>query len=309
MTERDRNVEEERRAIRRNQRDLLELINRTGSDLTNPNSDGLNEVMRDGQKLFDAVTQLENVAATSETVLDAQILSRVSCLTVQRAKKVHVDDKFDPNVFMEKLRTFMGGRRMDNARPMDIEEAGWSRLGNQVSTCFKRASALHFMGTYEIEAPKKRVVNRNKKAEEPAGPAVVPVQVKSTGKRQEEVTNKVERMVGILRQVTQGDADPDDYVPISYFEFVIDPHSFSHTVENIFHLSFVLKDGHAEIKLDEDGLPVIIPAKPHMEERSGSRILRKQVLVSIDVEQWKKLIEAFEITEALIPSEEQNGHV
>ena len=56
---------------------------------------------------------------------------------------------------------------------------------------------------------------------------------------QEVTTEEVERMVGILHQVTKN--DDDSIEPVSYFEFVINPHSFAQTVENIFHMSFVLK--------------------------------------------------------------------
>ncbi len=37
----------------------------------------------------------------------------------------------------------------------------------------------------------------------------------------------------------------------------MDPESFGHTIENMFYVSFLVKDGHCRVFLDDDKLPVI----------------------------------------------------
>lgn len=299
-----------RREIRGKYRELIAKANREREELIRPDTDGLGQLIGEVDELFGQVTKLHNKAPTSEAVLDAQLLKTASALGYQKAKKLHVDNKFDPNVFTQKLITFMHGRRLEGEE--EVDEEGWEGLGRATAPVFHNATGFTFMlGAFERE-PMKRRQHAQKKADEPTGPVVVPVKVKSMAKSHQEVTTEeVERMVGILRELTENeDGDPE---PISYFEFVINPDSFSQTVENIFHLSFVLKDGHAKIFMDGDGLPVIVPAKPHNEEQSGKSVAKKQVLVSIDMDQWEELIEAFNITEPLIPTreqtnEEQNGH-
>jgi hypothetical protein len=44
--------------------------------------------------------------------------------------------------------------------------------------------------------------------------------------------------------------------PINFFEFIINPESFGQTVENLFYLSFLIRDGKVNID-DESGQPIL----------------------------------------------------
>lgn len=41
------------------------------------------------------------------------------------------------------------------------------------------------------------------------------------------------------------------------FDYVVNPQSFGQTVENLFYISFLIKEGHVGISADEEGMPVI----------------------------------------------------
>ncbi|NXT95924.1 NSE4A protein, partial [Anhinga rufa] len=81
---------------------------------------------------------------------------------------------------------------------------------------------------------------------------------------QEATEKEVERILGLLQTHFKNDRKYDSPIlaslagtPISFFDLVIDPNSFARTVENIFHVSFIIRDGFARLKLDDDKLPII----------------------------------------------------
>lgn len=50
---------------------------------------------------------------------------------------------------------------------------------------------------------------------------------------------------------------------VSLFKFCINPHSFGQTVENLFYVSFLVRDGSIGISIDETDLPTLRMSEPH----------------------------------------------
>ena len=88
---------------------------------------------------------------------------------------------------------------------------------------------------------------------------------------------------------------------ICFFEFVINPDSFSQTVENIFYCSFLVRDGHAVVTLDGNKLPVIKPCEVE-EGPKKQKLQTNQLALSITQPQWRECIDTFQITSPMIPT-------
>jgi len=83
--------------------------------------------------------------------------------------------------------------------------------------------------------------------------------------------------------------------PICYFSFILDPHSFGRTVENMFYASFLIKEGKAKIYYKENDAeehtPFIIPLKKRRNDDDMGQNLdsKKQALMTVSKENWKRL--------------------
>ncbi|XP_026725620.1 EP300-interacting inhibitor of differentiation 3 [Trichoplusia ni] len=88
--------------------------------------------------------------------------------------------------------------------------------------------------------------------------------------------------------------------PLSYFHTVLDPSSFGRTVENIYHVSFLVRDGSIAVELDHvHGLPFITPVSKSQQEARDIAD-EKQFIVSIDMKRWQDLITAFSIDKPMM---------
>ncbi|KAF2721708.1 Nse4-domain-containing protein [Polychaeton citri CBS 116435] len=90
----------------------------------------------------------------------------------------------------------------------------------------------------------------------------------------------------------------------SLFEYVVNPHSFGQTVENIFYISFLIKEGAVGITPDSDGLPSLGVTNTEALEQEGARRherQKNQAVFALDFELWKQLIKAYDIKEPMIP--------
>ncbi|KAI9676129.1 MAG: nuclear protein [Caeruleum heppii] len=98
---------------------------------------------------------------------------------------------------------------------------------------------------------------------------------------------------------------------VGFFNFVINPTSFGQTVENLFYVSFLIREGSVGVAKDGNGLPTLHPSKPHkMTEIKKDGLRKHQAIFSIDWRTWEELTRAFGIERPLIPdrgAEEEGG--
>jgi hypothetical protein len=82
----------------------------------------------------------------------------------------------------------------------------------------------------------------------------------------------------------------------------MDPDSFGNTVENMFHVSFLIKDGRAEVSREDGQLPTIRPKKKKdTEGASKGDEANNQVVMNISMREWRFMVTNLGITTAAIP--------
>ncbi|XP_060568323.1 non-structural maintenance of chromosomes element 4 homolog A-like [Ruditapes philippinarum] len=305
---------EERRQIRLRYRNLIDELQENREELINPESNELSERLREADELF------KPVKCAREVALDSQAMSMIANIGRMKAQALHTEFvRFQPTEFASKLINFVGGQTASQSESARISALGWARLGKATQPFFKRAPTFQYMlGSFERgpKPVKERQQRAPKEKDNIVGKETVPQQLKDfkTTDQSEATTEEVERVLQILRDLYQEIGDGKD--PLSYFDFVLNPDSFGRTVENIFHVSFLIRDGLAKMVIDNEGLPTIYPvdqAEAQKNKERGSQ-RRHQTVMSITPGDWKELVKIFKIEEAAIPPREsqengaQNGH-
>ncbi|XP_005401974.1 PREDICTED: non-structural maintenance of chromosomes element 4 homolog A [Chinchilla lanigera] len=291
------------RQIRHQYRALINSVQQNREDILNA-SDKLTEVLEEANNLFNGVSRAR------EAVLDAQFLVLASDLGKEKAKKLRSDlNSFDMLRYVETLLTHMGVNPLEAEELIRDEDSSdfefivydsWKISGKTAENTFNKTHTFHFLlGSIQGESPvPKPRIDRPKRVRIIQEETTMPAQLKSMGECHQEATEKeVERILGLLQ--TYFREDPD--TPISFFDFVVDPQSFSRTVENMFHVSFIIRDGFARVRLDRDRLPVIEPANEGTEGIDHNTQVRNQSVIALSYRDWEEIVKTFEISEPLIP--------
>ncbi|KAI3618680.1 nuclear protein qri2 [Moniliophthora roreri] len=208
----------------------------------------------------------------------------------------------------------MGGRKMDQRNPNfsddddeDDSPLEWEKIGRKALAKSRRVPVVGFMlGPLSIEQKKRAAVKRAKleknKADEKKPQEIKEEDISRSG-------NETTKNVAISRPQSlihrQIASKLEEMGEINLFRFFINPNDFAQSVENLFYLSFLIRDGKVALDSDEKGEPIIYLCSPPSEEDFVNGLRKRQLVFEFDMDTWKKAIEVFDLKDPIIPQREK----
>eukprot|EP01090_Pellita_catalonica_P000989 TRINITY_DN10719_c0_g1_i1.p1 TRINITY_DN10719_c0_g1~~TRINITY_DN10719_c0_g1_i1.p1 ORF type:complete len:278 (+),score=60.69 TRINITY_DN10719_c0_g1_i1:182-1015(+) len=230
-------------------------------------------------------------------------------LGAEQTNKLHTRFRtYSLTEFVSRIRNLMQGAPIGSQMSMsqqysDAEEEdnvgdmNWAALGKRAFGYFKITPQMNSLyGSLDIQPRETR--ERKRFAKEKLAKKIVPEEVKDTQSRAEmETSRRVEVMKARLNQSQK----------LPFFKFIIDPDSYSRTVENLFHLSFLVKDGQAAVAAEKQDdsedtvMPVVAAEMPPDEgDYVSGKAVKSQCIIRLDHEWYQKMIKDLNVTQSYV---------
>lgn len=258
------------------------------------------EIVREDKfdSIFNEVESLHQlVQKPREQVADAEALLDITNTLVTSVKAQNNEGITVPDFVSCLLRDFG-----QNGGPSSSAENGrtlidWRSIGVVVSHAFRSSPGCSTMiGPMDIEVKQRKSVRRKHvKPTESSRPAEVDETV--TEKRSDTDRNMA-IMFDILRKNKR----------VRLENLLLNRNSFAQTVENLFALSFLVKDGRAEIKVDDKGGHLVLPRNaPGASVVASGEVAYSHFIFRFDFKDWKLMTSYVKTGEELMPHRNQVG--
>ena len=251
------------------------------AEATSTRSDYLGKALDKCNHLYDVTKHDARGAA-----LDASFLSTTSMLGAEQAGNL---ERITPEKYISKLKAKYGfGPQRQKLKWNELAKDLWEEK------IFELAPAATFIeGRWE--APQKRErQKRERSRHEPDGPVEMAHTV-TVDKLQETAEDKAQvvRMKVLATEIKRACVESEDKGGkrrVCLFHALLHPTSFSQTVENFFDMSFLVKDGTAQLSTDANGMYLTSTKAPSTDEYSRG-LAKTQNILRIDYATYKKLVQ------------------
>eukprot|EP00301_Raphidiophrys_heterophryoidea_P013304 c20691_g1_i1.p1 GENE.c20691_g1_i1~~c20691_g1_i1.p1 ORF type:complete len:287 (+),score=81.66 c20691_g1_i1:80-940(+) len=218
--------------IRQKYNRINESLEANIDDICDPKSKSLTNTLDDMEAVY------SQVKTTTESMLDAIAINAAAKRGRKQAQNLVESQKITETEFISGVK----GRY---ALTEDARNVDWIRLGRDASNLLNETPRMCTMyGPVMKDLKLKSVVTRQRKAPEEREKAVLNATLAADQKAfqaNEETTEATKRIETLARVLT---SEPQ---PVDVFSFITNPQSFSETVENLFDLSFLIRDGSARL--------------------------------------------------------------
>jgi len=286
-------------------------------------------------KLFTQVEELAEVSTTGaaqEAMLDAKTFKSFAVLSKRMVDDLSIGGaKFSPLEFADRLSNYgqleietdpgkdllyvhMPDCQGSNNESCDMPACHMKKIGLEVQNILKKPMYMKYLfGSIEREEKPTVIKEKKQKAKKSTGDGTgLATQTFVDDGKKDAVPDSGASLTEKLVESTMEQLKDAFYTngsdAIPYFDFILDPTSFGKSVENMFHVSFLIKEGRAKMIVRDDrddGLPYIRPMKEaqagaahHANEDSLDA--RNQAILSLDMEEWEEMIELLNITQPMI---------
>lgn len=275
---------EVRRMIRSQYRTVIDALIKKKRSLIQPNSAGMIEALG---KLNDIFAFVRN---TLEATLDAKALSYLGDYSIEKARNLQLGaTAFNVDEFVAKVKTLGGAvSTRDESRALNWEAIGLraNQFNNQVVSTDFMYGPLAVEKKLRKQVKQVRIIRNQEDLIQPTQ-----LQGQDLGQQENETSANVNQIYRIL----------DERGPTNLLEFVVNPASFSQTVENIFYVSFLIRNAVAEID-DSTGQPLLSTRAPPTQEETAQGLGKSQLILNMDMKLWREIIATYGIQNAIIPT-------
>ncbi|GAA6062855.1 hypothetical protein JCM10212_006108 [Sporobolomyces blumeae] len=320
-----------KKALRQKYRTLQTEVDNIRGDLANTSVAALKDQVTKANHLF------SKVETPAEAVLDSRVLIATSEAGALKARQLKIDaDAFDIDEFLVRLGHFMSGSVAANGRAQarrafranrgsdDEGPAGgmpwaWGRVGKVLLGESRRPAILeHMYGPLqlEIKEKKQRTQRQRQKIDESQRMRPEELHAEDVAKNENE-TGKVTARIAKHLQTVAGTRG------IPYLKFIVNPDSFSQTVENMFYFSFLVREQKVALEVDDDEespfygdmIAYVVDQESAAQVVKDSNVVKHQVVLELTQEVWQEAIEVYDITEPMIATRDafvpptQNGKI
>ncbi|EOA32460.1 hypothetical protein CARUB_v10015737mg [Capsella rubella] len=279
----------DRRALRSQYLTLNHKIKDANDDLTKIGSDKFNRIITEVESLH------KKVQKPREQVADAEVLSDLVDRVVASVKSLSAHGGVSPAEFVNALINGFGKTSLridaDDSTQVSMK---WKDLGFAVcSSVIVSYGCSTMLGPMDTKLKqRKRAVGDRKRTKPGAG--VKPEEVDEAEKKTD-TDNNMAMMFSILGKNKR----------VKFENLVLNRKSFAQTVENVFALSFLVKDGRVEINVDKDGSHFVVPRNaPDGNVVMSGEVVYSHYVLRFDYKDWKQMSTMVAVGDELMPHRE-----